>query len=180
MRKLSIPFLAAIALTLATTAPASAQDRSGIGVGVGTMLVSELSPFGGASPGVAQLTYDTGSFYVSGLLAMAVEDGGDTVLGLGGRVYFPVHNGDRSDFAIGGGLALVNTDPDSPMMESDSSVFMEFGGRMRAFLNANVALDMGLGIGIVVADDGGPGPDNNAFGLVGNLVGSLGATYFFW
>lgn len=179
MRNLSIPFLVAVGLTLATTQNAAAQERSGVGVGVGTMLTTQLSPFGGAAPGVAQLTYDSGTFYVTGMLALSVEDEAETVLGLGGRFYFPVHNGDRSDFSLGGGLALVNTDPDGPA-ESDTSVFMEFGGRMRAFLNANIALDAGVGIGVLVADDGGGPPDDNAFGLLGNLVGSLGMTYFFW
>lgn len=180
MRNLSISFLAALAFTLATTQSASAQERSGVGVGVGTMLTSQLSPFGGAAPGVAQLTYDTGAFYITGMLALTVEDEDETVIGIGGRFYFPVHNGDRSDFSLGGGLALVNTDPDAAGAESDTSVFMEFGGRMRAFLNANVALDAGVGIGILVADEGGAAPDDNAFGLLGNLVGSLGMTYFFW
>ncbi|HUH03869.1 MAG TPA: hypothetical protein VML75_17860 [Kofleriaceae bacterium] len=179
MRNLSIAFLAALALTLATAQSASAQERSGVGVGVGTMLTTQLSPFGGAAPGVAQLTFDSGTFYITGMLALAVEDQGDTVIGIGGRFYFPVHNGDRSDFSLGGGLALLNTDPDGPG-ESDTSVFMELGGRMRAFLNANVALDAGVGIGILIADDGGGPPNNNAFGLLGNLVGSLGMTYFFW
>jgi hypothetical protein len=178
MRKTTL--LAALIITtmLAVSTPADAQERAGLGVGIESMLTSEFNRFGGSSfPGSATLTYDAGTLYASGLLTFADIDNGGTVLGLGGRIYFPIHDGDNSDFSVGGGFAFLNFDGPGPG-DDDTSFHLEAGGRMRAWLTSNVAMSAGVGIGILLDDD--DGADQDAVGILGNLVGSLGITYFFW
>lgn len=168
-----------LALVLVLVGPAEAQPRSGVGIGIETNLGGELPVTGVAPlPGAVTLTYDTGSLYAGGSLTFLNIDDSATVFAIGGRGYFPIHDGDRSDFALGGGFTIINTDFNAG--ESDTSFLIELGGRLRAFLTANVALSAGVGIGILVADSGGPPPDDNAVGLLGNLTGSAGISYFFW
>ncbi len=179
MRKHTLMILAIASFLGVLAAPARAQ-RSGVGIGVETVLTGELATYGGTNyPGAATVTYDSGTFYAGGMLSLVNVDNGGTIFGLGGRFYFPVHRGSSSDFALGGAVAIVNNNPDGPA-ETDTSVHLEVGGRIRAWLTPNVSLDAGVGIGILVADQGGPPPNDNAFGLLGNLVSNLGISYFFW
>jgi hypothetical protein len=169
MRKTII--LIGFASVLLAAAPAEAQDRSGIGVGVETIITNE---FGTPFPGVATLTYDTGVFQIGGMLAFVSVEDTVTVLGAGGRFYYGIHRGERSDFAVGGGIALVNTNPDGPG-DSNTDFHLEGGAKIRAFITPNVALTTALGLGIVLADN-----DTDIFGIVGNLNGSVGVSYYFW
>ncbi|HTM19395.1 MAG TPA: hypothetical protein VL172_02770 [Kofleriaceae bacterium] len=167
-------FLSAIATVLYTAAPAHAQARSGIGVGVETTVTSELvAPY----PGVATLTYDTGVFQIEGLLTFISYDNNVTYLGAGGKFWYGIHRGERSDFSVGGGLAIINTNPDGPG-DSATDFHLEGGAKIRAFLTPNVALSTTLGLGIVIADNDGPNDD--VFGIAGNLLGSVGLSYYFW
>jgi len=178
MRNFKTAVLLGFTLLIAAAAPARAQGRSGFGVGAETLLTGEFDTyFGNVYPGVATLTWDSGMFQVEGMLLFADVDNGGTLLGLGGRFYYVIHQGDRSDFSVGGGLALVNVNPDGPR-DSWTDIHLEGGGRLRAFLTPNVAFTAGVGIGVLMADNDGDNQD--AFGLVGQLMGSLGFTYFFW
>jgi len=179
MRKHSLMILAITSFLGFLAAPARAQE-SGIGVGVETMLTGSLTDYtGGAYPGGVTVTYDSGTFYAGGMLTFLNVENGANVVGIGGRFYYPVHHGSSSDFALGGGLEIINNNPDGPPA-ADTSVHLEIGGRIRAWLTRNVALDAGVGVGILMADNGGAAPDQTAFGLVGDLVSTLGVTYFFW
>jgi len=173
MRKTIIISLTLAAVLISAAPAAQAQDRAGIGVGVETLITSEFyDPF----PGVATLTYDTGVFQIGGMLILLSVEDNVTVMGAGGRFYYAIHRGERSDFSVGGGLALVNTDPDGAA-DSTNDFHLEGGGKIRAFITPNVALTSSLGIGFVLADDDS-GPD--VFGITGNLNASVGISYYFW
>jgi hypothetical protein len=172
MRKTII--LIGFASVLTAAAPAQAQGRSGFGLGVETTITSE---FGTPFPGVATFTYDTGTFQIGGMFTLVAIDDTVTIIGAGGRFYYGIHRGERSDFAIGGGLALINSDP-AGGGDSTTDFHLEGGAKIRAFITPNVALTTALGLGIILADnDGG---DQDVFGIVGNLTGAVGISYYFW
>ena len=174
MRKTIIISLALAAVLFGAVPAAQAQERAGFGVGVETLITSEF--YTDPLPGIATLTYDTGVFQIGGMLMLFSYDDNFTVLGAGGRFYYGIHRGERSDFSVGGGLALVNTDPEPGSSYTD--FHLEGGGKIRAFITPNVALTTSLGIGFVIADnDGG---DQDVFGLTGNLNASVGISYYFW
>jgi hypothetical protein len=156
---------------------ASADENTGFGVGAESFLTSAYLPFG-AAPGVATLTYDASVYRLSGMLTMVSFEDGYTYLGVGGRFYYPLHKRHDSDFSVGGGAFVLNTDPDTG--ESDTSLHLEMGIQIRAFLTTNVALTATGGFGIILAEEDGPEPDRSVFGTVGQLVGSLGISYFFY
>ena len=166
-----------IATSMLLPRAADGNEKTGLGIGAETFLTTPLATFG-VTPGVATLTYDTSVWRVSGLLAMLTQEDSVTILGFGGRFYYPIHRRHDSDFSIGGGLAILNTNPDPG--DSDTSFHIEGGAQLRAFLTDNVALSSTVGLAIVVADDDGPAPDDSSFGILGQLVGSFGVTYFFW
>jgi hypothetical protein len=171
MRKTII--LIGFASVLFAAAPAEAQERSGFGLGVETTITSEFD----ALPGVATFTYDTGVFQIGGMFTLVAVDDTVTVIGAGGRFYYGIHRGERSDFAVGGGIALVNSDP-AGGGDSSTDFHVEAGAKIRAFITPNVAMTTALGLGILIADNDGGNQD--VFGIVGNLNGSVGISYYFW
>lgn len=175
MRKTILSSLILAAVLISAAPAARAQGQSGIGVGVETLITSEF--YTDPLPGVATLTYDTGLFQIGGMLMLLSVDDSVTVLGAGGRFYYGIHRGERSDFAVGGGLALINTDV-AGAPDSTTDFHLEGGGKIRAFLTSNVALTSTVGIGFVIADNDGGNED--VFGITGNLNASVGISYYFW
>ena len=168
----------AMSLLLAPrTAAAQGSEATGLGVGVQAMLVSDLEvetvPGTFVSfPTIAgpSVVYQTPKFHIDGILAYGdVED--FTTLAIGGRFYYELHSTQASDLSIGGGLGLINI---SVGDESDTSFQLEAGGKIRAFLAPSVAINAALGLGYITNDDF----DYVIFG--GQLIGSVGLTYFFF
>lgn len=139
---------------------ASPSQASGIGVGVESMLSGPSGP---------TLVYQTPTFHVEGILG--VFDRPNTSILLAGRFYYQVHSGELSDFSVGGGLGLLNTDAPG---DNDTDIHLEAGAKIRVFLAPNVALSSSLGMA-VVADDA-----NDTAIIAGRLQGTMGITYFFF
>lgn len=138
----------------------SPSQASGLGVGVESMLSGPSGP---------TLVYQTPSYHVEGILG--VFDRANTTFLVAGRFYYQVHSGELSDFSIGGGLGLVNTDGPG---NNETDIHLEAGAKIRVFLAPNVALSSSLGMA-VVADDA-----NDTAIIAGRLQGTMGITYFFF
>ncbi len=146
---------------------ASAQGSSSAGLGLGLGVEATLTGLSGAA-----LVYDAGAFRIDGVLGIATQ--GNTDFFLAGRFWYVLHTGDNSDFAIGGGLGIEDDDGGGPMGdENDIDLHVEAGAQIRAFITANVALSASGGFGFIV-DEG-----DDFLGFGGQLMGTMGVTYFF-
>jgi hypothetical protein len=138
----------------------------------------------------ATFSYDTGRFHVDviGSFAHYNDDGeGDndvTLLGLGGRFFFTVHEMPGADLSLGGGLGLQRLEFGDA---SDTAILIEGAAQIRVFVVPNVALLGSLGLAILTADDfevgGGPiageGNGDSVYGINGQLLGAFGIMYYF-
>lgn len=173
---LSVP-VAAFALLLAPRAAAAqGSEASGIGVGVQAMLAAfddDLPDTFVAIPSLAgpTVTYQTPKFHIDGILSYGNDDL-VTTLGLGGRFYYELHSTQASDLSVGGGVGFMNIDTGD---ESDTAILFEAGGKIRAFLAPSVAVNASVGLGYI---SGLGEQDFILFG--GQLVGTIGITYFFF
>lgn len=160
------------------SASASADSSGGgtWGVGVETPLTFSGSGVigGGVLPGLAEVVYDTGSFHVDGLLGFALIEDNATVIDVGGRAFFVVHDSAAADFSLGGGLNILHVDPDNDLADDTTDIHLEATAKIRAFVTPNVALSVQTGVGIVLSDNG-----SDVFGAWGELLGNVGVTYFF-
>ena len=144
-----------------------ATSQSGIGLGVATFLAW---PVGVPA---AQFVYDAGRWHVEGMFAVNDTPGPSSAnIGLGARFWFHLHRATSADFSLGAGLAYTKLGKPVPDA-ADDIVSIDAGAQIRAFVVSNVALNATLGLGIMTADQ-------SAFGLGGNLIGSVGATYYFF
>jgi hypothetical protein len=164
-----IALIAAAVSLLAFTSTAAAQETVGerptaLGVGVQGFLIDGLA----TGPSV---TFQTPQFHIEGILTFI--DDGDTDVGLGGRFWYALSQTDRSDFSIGGGLALLLDGNADGMGDDETDVEIDLGAQLRAFIVPNVAVSATLGFGIVIVDG------DDFVGLVGDLVGDMGISYFF-
>jgi len=178
--RLALPLcvLGAVFTLVLAPRPAAAQgsEASGIGVGVQAMLPDfggvvgmdtfvEIPPLAGPA-----VTYQTPKFHVDGILSYGDNDA-ITTLGLGGRFYYELHSTQASDLSVGGGLGFLNIDAGD---ESDTAILFEAGGKLRAFLAPSVAFNASLGLGYV------SGLDRDLILFGGQLLGTIGITYFFF
>ncbi|MDX2019560.1 MAG: hypothetical protein SF187_04915 [Deltaproteobacteria bacterium] len=167
--------LVLVAMILGTSAaPALAQDvspgattstSSGGTIGLG----AEAGLLGG--PAGAAMVYDMGHLRVDGILGFASASG--TTIGLGGRVLWVLHQSSNADFALGGGLGLINRNPDGPA-DSTTDFHVEGLAQIRVFLSQNVALSTTFGFGIDLND----GRDD-AFAFGGQFLSNAGLVYYF-
>ena len=167
MKRISL--LLSIAALFALTSTASAQEGgerpTALGVGINGFLIDGLA----TGPSVV---FQTPAFHIEGILA-ALDDGGDDLdVGIGGRFWFAVSQTSRSDFSIGGGLALL-IDEDEATGDDETDVEIDLGAQLRAFIVPNVAISATAGFAVVVTDG------DDFVGLVGDLLGQLGVVYFF-
>jgi hypothetical protein len=175
VRALSYALVTALALVAAAgtaqaqeTAPV-ATTRGGLGVGAASML---------RGPSGLNVVFDGGRWHADAILGIAGDDGagpgfgGGTVIDLGARGWFHLHNSSNADFSLGGGLGFQLLDPDGPA-ESINFISIDIGAQIRAFVTSNVALSAFAGLAVLAGDADG-------FALDGQPVGALGLTYYFW
>ena len=163
-------YVLAAMITGALATPASAQEpvtttNSGVpslGVGAEAQL---------RGPAGAALVYDMGKVRINGILNFESSNG--TTLGLGGRVLWVVHQGGSADFSVGGGLGLINENPDGPG-DSRTDFRVEALAQIRAFLTTNVALSTALGFGVNLNDGG-----EDTFGFGAQFLQTAGLVYYF-
>jgi hypothetical protein len=182
MRKLAIVLGLGAAIFLGTSGQAHAQQTDGqsdsaMGIGAETILNASLSTT--FDIGAATFHYEAPKFHIDGLLLFLNVADVSTSFGLGGRFFYTLHKGDRADFNLGGGLIILNTDPEVGNSSTDAHV--EFAAKIRVWLTSNVAIHSLVGLSILLADnDGGAfGGNEDTFGLFGQLNGAVGITYLF-
>lgn len=174
--------LAFLFCTLAAAGAVQAQEEegfggggsydSGFGLGVEAMLAGPAGP---------AFVYQASNFHVDAILAF---DTGldenfftqDDEIEVGGRFFYEIHSGEISDFSIGGGLGIEDDDDGG---DDDLDIHLEGAAQIRAFVVPNVALHASMGLALEFDDDGGDG-DDVEIGLLGQLVGGFGVTYFFF
>ncbi len=178
---------ACVALLSLASRQAAAQEEGGgrsntaFGIGAQSML---------RGPGGIAATFDIGLIHIDGIFYMVNTDGGGLFanggdsFGLGGRVFYSVHQTAASDLSLGGGLGITLRDQGP---QDDTLISLEGGAKMRAFIVSNVALTAFLGLSIVLDDNDG-GDDEDGFVIGGQQLGSFsslgltsgfGFTYYF-
>ena len=167
-------YILAAMMTGALATPAFAQEpvttaTSGVpSIGVGAE--AQLN-----GPGGAALVYDMGKVRINGILEFASSNG--TRIGLGGRVLWVVHQGGSADFSVGGGLGLINNNPEGPG-DSATDIRMEALAQIRAFLTTNVAVSSSLGFGVNL-NDGAVGRNDDEFTFGAQFLTNAGLVYYF-
>lgn len=146
------------------SSPAVAGGSNG-SIGVGTE--SQLSTVSGIS-----MNYDAGRFHAGWLLGFSDLPGSkNSILQLGGRLFWHAGSSSDSDFSIGGqvGYDRRNDSIGNPI----DSLFIEPGFQIRAFISNNVALSFSGGIVIGTADADG-------LSISGQLTAGAGVHYYFF
>jgi hypothetical protein len=149
-------------------APTTQRRASSGGGGGGLGLGAAAFTSGLAGPNIV---YDFGQFHIEGLFAFVRSPLGastQTTFNLGGGGWYHLNMGDASDFSLGGTLGFLHNTAGS----GTTTVLLEPGAMVRAFVTSNVALHGRLGVVFAFAD----GPDTIA--LDGQVAGGFGVTYF--
>jgi hypothetical protein len=178
MRKLMIiAAIATVGLIVSARAAHAQEKPTGVGVGVETLLTASIpgTSFSQA-PGAATFVYSGGVFHIDALLTFISYEENDLIFGVGGRFFYQVHGNARADFSIGGGLGIIHTDHEPDPQDDETDIHLEIATKLRTFIAPNVAIHAVMGLGIVLADN----PGGDRIGLVGQLAGSFGLTYFFF
>jgi hypothetical protein len=162
----ALSFLAA-ALVCGLSGNALAQDTATTGAGRGTLGVGFAQSLRGVS-GV-NVVFDPGPWHADAILGLAGN--GTTVINIAGRGWYHLHMTGASDFSLGGGLALQNTNPDG-MAESTNALFVDLGGLLRFFPVPNVSISLFAGLSVGAADADG-------FVISAQEMGDLSVAYFF-
>jgi len=161
-----------VAAILAVLLAGSTAVAQGNGLGVGAEATVGTGTIAG---GGATVVYDLELMYIEGSLAFEAGDGPDAV-NLGAAFYYKLAATEASDFSVGGGAALLFVDPDGggPFGggDADLGVALHLGAKIRAFLVANVAVQVGLGLSVLI-------DDQQYFTFNSRLAGSAGMVYFF-
>lgn len=156
--------LLASMIVLASAGTASAGGQPG-SIGVGAEF--QISGIGGLS-----VNYDTGKFHVGGFLGFFDPAGADnTTVDIGGRFFWHIASTAMSDFSLGGGIGVQSLSRQPPLSRL-TSLFLEPGFQIRAFLASNVALSFtgGIEIGAV---------DASEVNITGAISGEAGIHYYF-
>ena len=168
--------LASLVLPLLVAAPAFAQmtttGRAG-GIGLGAEAFVATSPAGPIS--AAAFVYDRPAWHIAALVGM--QSAGDTDLFVAGRFFYHLHQGQMSDFSVGGGLGILSLGDDAGPGDNDrTDIILEGAAQLRAFITPNVAIGASLGLDFVIVDE-----DNGDDYLVlgGQVMSTAGIWYFF-
>jgi hypothetical protein len=120
--------------------------------------------------------FDAGVWHAE--LTMGLSSSNSTSrIDLAGHGWFHLHTGASSDFSVGGGLSMDRLDPpgDRPAGGGSNAVTtigIDLGFQIRAFLTANVAISATGGLSVLTGDG-----DGFVFG--GQPIGAFSFTYFF-
>jgi hypothetical protein len=168
-------FIFAVMMVGALASPAFAQEAASgapsFGVG------AEAGLLGG--PASAAMSYDMGQLRINGIFGFSSGLNGigqrqnGTVLALGGRALWIVHQGSNADLSLGGGLGLTNVNPDGAG-NSTTDIHVEALAQIRVFITTNVALSTALGFGIDLNDN-----RDDFFQFGGQFLPSVGLMYYF-
>jgi hypothetical protein len=156
--------LLAMTIVIATAGTASAGGQPG-SIGVGAEF--QISGVGGLS-----VNYDTGQFHVGGFLGFFDPAGPDnTTIDIGARFFYHIASTATTDFGLGGSIGIASDDNPDPA-DRTTSLFLEPGFQIRAFVATNVALSFtgGFVIGAV---------DASEVDITGNVSGQAGVHYYF-
>jgi hypothetical protein len=165
------PALATAQSSTATVTGATSVHR---GFGVGTAGLFWPNGLNDSSRWVPNLLAtwgdQNGRFHIDGLFGFLHQTTSNFDLGV--RGWYHVHAAPSADLSLGGGLALLSTK--APNADRQTHFVLELGANVRTFIVSNVALIGSMGIGIFLPDQG-----DSTLLISGNLVGSLGAVYYF-
>ncbi len=162
----ALSLVAATLVALGLSGHALAQDTAAAGSGRGPLGLGFAQTLRNVS-GV-NVVYDPGPWHADAILGLAGN--GATVINIAGRGWYHLHATGASDFSLGGGLALQNTNPD--VGESANLLFVELGAMIRLFAASNVSISLFAGLSVGAADADG-------FVISAQEVGDLSLTYFF-
>jgi hypothetical protein len=154
-----------------------ATTGSGRGLGVGAVALFAPYTQGSASATVPNLLVTWGDsggrFHVDGLFGLYHDTATDFDLGV--RGWYHIHAASSADFSVGAGVGMIRRKRGLPAGASAQWDFeMDIGAQIRAFIVPNVALLGSLGLGLYIPDSG-----PTALEVAGNLVGTVGAAYYF-
>lgn len=156
--------------TTTSTTPAATTSTGASGAGFGVGAAAFLTGPVGDLPALS-LVYDLQRIHFEGMLALSrAGDPATTAFFFGARGWYHLHDGTNSDFSLGGGLGFLNNNP--PGDASDTFILLEPGMQARVFLTPNFTLNAVGGLSFVFGDA-------DAINLGGQLMSSLGFTYFF-
>jgi hypothetical protein len=149
-----------------------ATTGSGRGLGIGA--VALFQPLAGdvsnTVPNMLVTWGDSGGrFHLDGLFGLRHTSATDFDLGV--RGWYHIHAASSADFSLGLGLGMVRR---GGAAGAQWDFEMEIGAQIRAFIVSNVALLGSVGMALYVPDTG-----DTVIQFSGNLVGTLGAAYFF-
>jgi len=151
-----------------------ATTGSGRGFGLGAVALFQPVVAGTVSstvPNILATWGDMGGrFHIDGMFGFYHSDASNFDLGV--RGWYHVHAALSADFSLGVGLAMLRRRIGVPSSQWDFE--LELGAQMRAFIVTNVALLGSLGMGLYFPDTG-PTQVN----ISGNLIGTVGAAYYF-
>jgi hypothetical protein len=146
---------------------ALAQDTATAGSGRGALGVGYAQSL--RNVGGVNVVYDPGPWHADAILGLAGN--GTTVINFAVRGWYHLHMTGASDFSLGGGLALQNTNPDGAA-ESTNALFVDLGGMLRFFVVPNVSVSLFAGLSVGAADADG-------FLISAQPLSQLGVAYFF-
>ena len=163
-----------LACLLAAGSPAFAggqEDSLGVGA---EFLMNGIT--GGAS-----INYDLGKMHFGGFLGYYDDGDESSDYTFGGRFYYHLHSTAMSDFGIGGSLGFYS---DEDMDDRASFLFLEPSVQIRAFVAANVALSVQLGVVLALQDADGfaitGGVLDTTDDTRGTVTGGAGIHYYFF
>ena len=137
--------LLACVLALSSTPALAGGQEDSLGLGAEFMM--------NGLTGGASINYDLGKMHFGGFFGFFDSgDDDEADYTFGGRFYYHLHSTAMSDFSIGGALGFYS---DEEMDDRASLMFLEPSVQIRAFVAANVALSLNLGVVLAFQDADG-------------------------
>ncbi len=150
-----------------------ATTGSGRGFGIGAVALFQpiVGTVSNTVPNMLVTWGDSGGrFHVDGLFGLYHSTATD--FDLGARGWYHIHAASSADLSLGLGLGVIRRRIGQPSAQWDFE--MDIGAEIRAFIVSNVALLGSVGMALYVPDTG-----NTVLQFSGNLIGTVGAAYYF-
>jgi hypothetical protein len=164
----ALSFAAAALFGLLTASSSALAQDSAEGAGRGGLGFGYAQTLRGG--GGINLVFDPGSWHADMIVGLNDTEAA-TQIRFAARGWFHMHSTGSSDFSLGGGLALINNNPDGEPPAANN-IFIELGAMLRFFPVSNVSISLFGGLSVGAGDAGG-------FELNGQPLGALAVTYFF-